>query len=104
MTKYALTNINPNLKMNVQKNGYSREYLNKVREANGLPAKNNNEQLANKVYRKAMVSNDTGYLLAIWFQSYANEISEKSLLEMLDEVDNHLTDEQKVEWKKQEVK
>ena len=66
--------------------------------------KNNNEQLANKVYRKAMVSNDTSYLLAVWFQAYANEISEKSLLEMLDEVDNHLTDEQKVEWKKQEVK
>lgn len=43
MTKYALTGINPNLKMNVQKNGYSREYLNKVREANGLPAKNKKE-------------------------------------------------------------
>ena len=66
--------------------------------------KNNNEQLADKVYRKAMVSNDTGYLLAVWFQAYANEISKQSLLEMLDEVDNHLTDEQKAEWKKQEVK
>ena len=65
--------------------------------------KNNNEQLANKVYRKAMVSDDTGYLLAIWFQEYANEISKKSLLEMLDQVDVHLTDEQKTEWKKQEV-
>lgn len=69
-----------------------------------LKMKNNNEQLANKVYRKAMVSNDTGYLLAIWFQEYANEISKKSLLEMLDQVDVHLTDEQKAEWKKQEVK
>jgi len=66
--------------------------------------KNNNEQLANKVYRKAMVSNDTGYLLAIWFQEYANEISKKSLLEMLDNVDVHLSDEQKAEWKKLEVK
>jgi len=68
-----------------------------------LKMKNNNEQLANKVYRKAMVSDDTGYLLAIWFQEYANEISKKSLLEMLDQVDVHLTDEQKTEWKKQEV-
>ena len=66
--------------------------------------KNNNEQLANKVYRKAMVSNDTGYLLAIWFQEYANEISKKSLLEMLENVDVHLSDEQKAEWKKLEVK
>ena len=66
--------------------------------------KNNNEQLANKVYRKALVSNDTGYLLAVWFQDYANEISKKSLLERLDQVDVHLTDEQKAEWKKQEVK
>lgn len=66
--------------------------------------KNNNEQLANKVYRKALVSNDTGYLLAVWFQDYANEISKKSLLEMLDQVDVHLTDEQKADWKKQEVK
>jgi len=64
---------------------------------------NNNEDLAYKTYRKAMVSDDTGYLLAIWFQEYANEISKKSLLEMLDQVDVHLTDEQKTEWKKQEV-
>lgn len=68
-----------------------------------LKMKNNNEQLANKVYRKAMVSDDTGYLLAVWFQEYAKEISKKSLLEMLDQVDVHLTDEQKTEWKKQEV-
>lgn len=68
-----------------------------------LIMKNNNEQLADKVYRKAMVSNDTGYLLSVWFQDYANEISKESLLEMLDQVNVHLTDEQKAEWKKQEV-
>jgi len=51
-----------------------------------------------------MLSNDTTYLHAVWFEEYAKEISEKSLLEMLEQVDFHLTDEQKVEWKKQEVK
>ncbi len=66
--------------------------------------KNNNEDLAYKVRKKAMLSNDTTYLHAVWFEYYAKEISKKSLLEMLDEVDNHLTDEQKTEWKKQEVK
>jgi len=65
--------------------------------------KNKNEDLAYKVYRKAMVSDDTGYLLAVWFQEYANEISKKSLLEMLDEVDNHLNDEQQAVWKKRKI-
>ena len=66
--------------------------------------KNNNEELAYKVRRKAMLSNDTTYLHAVWFEEYAKEISKKSLLEMLEQVDFHLTDEQKVEWKKQEIK
>ncbi len=66
--------------------------------------KNNNYKLADKVRRKAMLSDDTTYLHAVWFQEYANEISEKSLLEMLENVDVHLSDEQKAEWKKQEVK
>jgi len=65
--------------------------------------KNNNEDLAYKTYRKAMVSDDTGYLLAVWFQEYAKEISKKSLLEMLDEVDNHLNDEQQAVWKKRKI-
>lgn len=66
--------------------------------------KNKNEDLAYKVRRKAMLSNDTTYLHAVWFEEYAKEISEKSLLEMLDHVDVHLTDEQKAEWEKQEAK
>jgi|TARA_R100001440_G_scaffold72832_1_gene96954 hypothetical protein len=66
--------------------------------------KNNKEKLAYKVRRKAMFSNDTTYLHAVWFEEYAKEISEKSLLEMLDHVDVHLSDEQKAEWKKFEAK
>ncbi len=63
--------------------------------------KNNNEKLAYKVRRKAMLSNDTAYLHAVWFEEYAKEISEESLLEMLEQADNHLTKEQKVEWEDQ---
>ena len=65
--------------------------------------KNNNEELAYKVRRKAMLSDDITYLHAVWFEEYAKEISEKSLSEMLDHVDVHLTDEQKAEWKKLEA-